>query len=116
MSRDLPPNPNLEHLKKQAKDLLEKLRQQNADATLVDAQHALAREYGFPSWPKLKAHIESAARAAAEIPSADAPKPPSLFERFTMATRQALFLSRYASAPLGRPSIRPEPFRLVAVR
>ena len=55
MSRDLPSNPNLEHLKKQAKALLEKLRQRNADATLVDAQHALAREYGFTSWPKLKA-------------------------------------------------------------
>ena len=34
MSRDLPPNPNLEHLKKQAKALLEQLRQQAADATL----------------------------------------------------------------------------------
>ena len=59
MSRDLPPNPNLEHLKKQAKALLEQLRQANTAATLVDAQHQLAREYGFPSWPKLKAHIES---------------------------------------------------------
>lgn len=64
MSRDLPPNPNLEHLKKQAKALLEKLRQQNADATLVDAQHALAREYGFASWPKLKAHVDAVAASA----------------------------------------------------
>jgi hypothetical protein len=104
MSRDLPPNPNLEHLKKQAKALLEKLRQRNTDVTLVDAQHALAREYGFPSWPKLKAHVES------PIP------PTSLFERFTMATRQALFFSRYESATLGRLRIRPEHVLLGIIR
>jgi hypothetical protein len=106
MSRDLPPNPNLEHLKKQAKALLEKLRQQNPDATLVDAQHALAREYGFPSWPKLKAHVEAS----------PTPKSPGLFDRFTMATRQALFYSRYESATLGRLSIRPEHVLLGVIR
>lgn len=112
MSRDLPPNPNLEHLKKQAKALLEKLRQQNADATLVDAQHALAREYGFSSWPKLKAHLEATAASR----SADAPKPPALFDRLTMATRQALFFSRYESAKLGRLKIRPEHVLLGVIR
>lgn len=107
MSRDLPPNPNLEHLKKQAKALLDTLRQQNADATLVDAQHALAREYGFPSWPKLKAHIAN---------REPGPKPASLFDRFTMATRQALFFSRYESATLGRLTIRPEHVLLGVIR
>ena len=102
MSRDLPPNPNLEHLKKQAKALLEKLRQQNANATLVDAQHALAREYGFPSWPKLKAHVEAGTT--------------SLFDRFTMALKQALFFSRYESATLGRLVIRPEHVLLGVIR
>ena len=106
MSRDLPPNPNLEHLKKQAKALLEKLRLQNANCQLVDAQHALAREYGFPSWPKLKAHIESP----------DPGPRKSLFDRFTMATRQALFFSRYESATLGRLSIRPEHILLGVIR
>ena len=28
-------------------------------AQLADAQHALARDYGFASWPKLKAHVEA---------------------------------------------------------
>ena len=117
MSRDLPPNPNLEHLKKQAKALLEKLRQRNADATLVDAQHTLAREYGFPSWPKLRAHVEAVGNAAPEpAPTAGAPKSPSLFDRFTMATRQALFYSRYESATLGRLSIRPEHVLLGVIR
>ena len=59
MSRDLPARPNLDHLKKQAKELLQTLREQDPDAQLVGAQHALAREYGFPSWPRLKAHVES---------------------------------------------------------
>lgn len=59
MSRNLPPHPNLEHLKKQAKDLLRDLQQQNPDSQLADAQFAIAREYGFASWPKLKAYVES---------------------------------------------------------
>ena len=59
MSRNLPPHPNLEHLKKQAKDLLHDLQQQNPALKLADAQHALAREYSFASWPKLKAYVES---------------------------------------------------------
>jgi hypothetical protein len=58
MSRDLPPRPHLDHLKKQAKELLQSLQQQDAGARLADAQHAIAREYGFASWPRLKAHVE----------------------------------------------------------
>ncbi len=59
MSRNLPPHPNLEHLRKQAKDLLHELQKQNPDLKLADAQHTLAREYGFASWPKLKVYVES---------------------------------------------------------
>jgi len=120
MSRDLPPNPNLEHLKKQAKALLEKLRQQNANATLVDAQHALAREYGFASWPKLKAHIEDRDPGSGiGDPESRVPAPgsrPSLFDRFTMAVRQALFYSRYEASSLGRLRIRPEHVLLGVIR
>ena len=68
MSRQLPARPNLEHLKKQAKALLHELLQQNPSAQLSDAQHLVAREYGFASWPRLKAHIELQARTqAAEV-------------------------------------------------
>lgn len=70
MSRQLPARPNLEHLKKQAKDLLEQLHRTNPAAQLADAQHAIAIEYGFASWPKLKVHIESQrlqARAASPL-------------------------------------------------
>jgi hypothetical protein len=64
MSRNLPTHPNLEHLRKQAKDLLHELQKENPALQLADAQHKLAQEYGFASWPKLKAHIESLSGAA----------------------------------------------------
>jgi ankyrin repeat protein len=57
--RHLPERPSLEQLRKQAKEHLETLRGADPSATLTDAQHALAREYGFDSWPKLVHHIES---------------------------------------------------------
>jgi hypothetical protein len=54
-SRPLPDRPNLRHLKDQAKDLLKA----GAAASIADAQFTIARLYGFASWPKLKARIES---------------------------------------------------------
>ena len=83
--RRLPSNPNLNHLKYQAKDLLkehaahtpemaQRIREFhprfgratdaevfNAQLSLSDAQLAIAREYGFSSWARLKAHIEKPA-------------------------------------------------------
>ena len=80
--RPLPPNPNLDHLKYQARDLLQGHAAHDAavaqlirefhprfaragDAeifaaklSLSDAQLTIARESGFPSWPRLKQHIE----------------------------------------------------------
>ena len=57
--RHLPDRPSLEQLRKQAKETLASLRDANPSATLAAAQHALAREYGFESWPKLVHHVES---------------------------------------------------------
>lgn len=51
----LPDRPNLRHLKDQAKGLLKA----GGAASLADAQLQIARLYGFASWPKLKAHVES---------------------------------------------------------
>ena len=80
--RSLPSDPNLDHLKYQAKDLLkahaacntavaQRLREFHprfdratdvaifdAQLSLSDAQLAIAREYGFPSWTRLKKYIE----------------------------------------------------------
>src|SRR5689334_19301109 len=49
---------NLEQLRKQAKDLLRELKTGRPEAKLADAQLVIAREHGFPSWPKLKAYAE----------------------------------------------------------
>ena len=59
MSRNLPARPNLEYLKNEAKDRLDDLRLADPRAQLADAQYALAREYGFASWPALKTHMDS---------------------------------------------------------
>lgn len=83
MSKQLPPRPSLEQLRKQAKSLLK--GQQAADPhgfacirendarrknlpdkqlaawpfTLADAQLVIAREYGFASWSRLQSHIRA---------------------------------------------------------
>jgi ankyrin repeat protein len=67
--RDLPARPELEQLRRQAKDLLRAARAGDADAlaalsavseriTLASAQLAVAREYGFAAWPALKREVE----------------------------------------------------------
>jgi hypothetical protein len=62
MSRQLPQKPNLAYLKKQAKHLLRSGR----EGKLADAQRALAHEYGFATWAKLKSHVELSALSPAE--------------------------------------------------
>ena len=57
--RRLPDRPSLEQLRKQAREHLETLRAADPSVRLATAQHALAQEYGFDSWPKLVHHVES---------------------------------------------------------
>jgi len=81
-TKPLPGRPSLEHLKHQAKDLLrsprtldvcQRLREFHprfrslsddaivaAPLSLAGAQLAIAREYGFASWSRLKRHVENA--------------------------------------------------------
>ncbi|MFH1566934.1 MAG: hypothetical protein ABIL09_02975 [Gemmatimonadota bacterium] len=82
MSRPLPSQPSLRHLKNEAKKLLKDLEQGDAEAaarisallprltgaaapavraagvTLQEVQHVLAKEYGFPTWADLVAAME----------------------------------------------------------
>jgi ankyrin repeat protein len=53
--QSLPGSPDLRHLKHQAKDLLKS----GQAKSLTAAQFQIARKYGFPSWPKLKAYVDS---------------------------------------------------------
>ena len=69
MSRQLPARPNLEHLRKQAKALLDDLQRTDPSTQLANAQHALAQQYGFASWPKLKADVERQSRRPAQTRS-----------------------------------------------
>jgi ankyrin repeat protein len=76
MSKPLPPRPNLEQLKKQAKAILKGYKEAVPEIvgrfrgyhprwtestrsrfTLSDAQTVIAREHGFDSWSKLKEHV-----------------------------------------------------------
>jgi ankyrin repeat protein len=68
MPAPLPPRPNLEWLRKSAKDRLAAMRRAHPDVCLADAQRALAREYGFASWRALKARIESVTTSPAVAP------------------------------------------------
>jgi len=73
-SASLPSAPSLEQLRKQAKELLRAHRAGDPEALarvaanepgeplkLTGAQHVVAREHGFPSWPRLKAYAERVA-------------------------------------------------------
>ncbi|OIN45869.1 hypothetical protein BLL37_29730 [Pseudomonas azotoformans] len=50
---------NLEQQRKRAKELLPRLKAQDPNATLSQAQWEIARQLGFSSWPKLKAHVDA---------------------------------------------------------
>jgi hypothetical protein len=52
---ELPDRPDLRHLRDQAKELV----RSRVAPTLAGAQFQIARKYGFPSWPKLKHHVEN---------------------------------------------------------
>jgi hypothetical protein len=58
-SSELPDNPNLEWLRKQAKTHLSELRRVNPGAKLSEAQFEIANRYGFSSWRALKKHLDS---------------------------------------------------------
>lgn len=58
--RELPARANLEHLKNEAKQRLKAMRDADPSAKLAQAQFAIARDYGFASWRKLKTHLDAA--------------------------------------------------------
>lgn len=83
-SRALPARPDLEHLKNEAKalhksatsgdpDALQRLRAALGDAPsavaprLADAQRAVAREYGFPTWARLRSHVQASRGGAQAV-------------------------------------------------
>jgi hypothetical protein len=77
MPQHLPSLPNLDHLKKQAKDVLRVARHRSPLWRLTEAQHAVAHGYGFDSWPALKLHVESVRQRRSAASSAREAESPS---------------------------------------
>ncbi|MBL8701598.1 MAG: ankyrin repeat domain-containing protein [Alphaproteobacteria bacterium] len=67
MAQALPARPSLVWLKKAAKERLGTLRESDPGARLFQAQLALARDHGFPSWRALRAQVEAHDPASAAI-------------------------------------------------
>jgi ankyrin repeat protein len=83
MSESLPERPDLEQLRRRAKELREAARRGDTRAlarvarhhrsggrgevTLAAAQLVIARELGFSSWPQLKAAVDAAASTQSEV-------------------------------------------------
>lgn len=59
MPTALPSQPHIDWLKKTAKQRLAALRATDPTAQLAQAQHDVAREYGFANWRALKAHVHT---------------------------------------------------------
>lgn len=57
-SSQLPARASLEYLRKLAKERLREMRLTDREARLSDAQLAIARNHGFPSWRALKAEVD----------------------------------------------------------
>jgi hypothetical protein len=88
-ARPLPPDPSLEHLRRQAKRLRRGVRDRDAGAlaevrefhprgeaaiaafTLADAQVTTARACGFASWAQLKTHLRDIESVTWTPPPAD---------------------------------------------
>lgn len=124
MSLALPSRPNLDHLRKQAKARLHELRARRPDAQLADAQHAVARDYGFASWPKLQAHVRTLSAPppppggpVGGAPSGGEDRPRDHgFTRYTERAKRATFFSRWEAAQFGSRTIEDEHLLLGLLR
>ena len=106
----LPDRPDLDQLRRQARELhraaqagdaaaLRRLRPVSDKLTLSTAQLALAREYGFPSWRRLRDEVERR-RTLLDEPVRDAAGPVPLPDH---ADAGELIAGQYADRPVLRP-------------
>ena len=94
--RPLPDHANLRHLKDQAKDLVKA----GTAASITDAQFRIARLYGFASWPKLKAYVDSLeeiGQLKQAIDTNDIDRVNSMMTRTDAAQRSAWLWQRWAT-------------------
>ena len=111
----LPDYPDLAQLRRQARELLRaaaggdagairRVRQVSEKTTLSTAQLALAREYGFPSWPGLKDEAERRRASAGETAQAgEAAQQRFGSPDYLTAEAGELIEGQYADRPQLRP-------------
>lgn len=121
MSKNLPPTPSQENLKKQAKALLAAHRRGDAHARervaaffardvgefgLRQAQYVIAREYGYPDWERLKimAHVR---RTVTTVIDALPPESRGQGSRFTDTVKRAMGTARREAFRSGAGQITP---------
>jgi Lon protease-like protein len=130
MRKELPVRPNLEHLKSQAKDLLDASRRKDREAlerfrdalpaarganderlaamelALHDAQSVIAREYGFASWAELRARVEAATLSPETL---RAMMEPHLSSPLPSEVQEALLAAAAEPQPREAPLVSPLP-------
>jgi hypothetical protein len=117
----LPDRPDLDQLRRQARELqraaaggdpgaLRRVQQVSAKTTLSAAQLAVAREYGFASWARLKDEAERR-RLSAPVTAQAAPVPTEPWRGVLAADgdddADELIERQYADRPQLRPVLRP---------
>ncbi len=88
--RTLPDSPSLDHLRQQAKDLLQQMRVAELTATLSDAQTVVAEQYGYRTWPDLKAEVD---RRCAAVRTTDASVTAAVAAAFDLGNPQGRLLA-----------------------
>ncbi|HLJ55778.1 MAG TPA: ankyrin repeat domain-containing protein [Chthonomonadaceae bacterium] len=118
-AKSLPDNPDLRHLKDEARDLL----RSGGAQKLSEAQFRTARAYGFASWPRLKAHVDSLGRAGqlkAAIDANDLAAVQDLMTRYPDLHRAPLGYGKDGpltwAAECRVPRVAPGPDRLAIAR
>lgn len=98
----LPERPSLEYLKKLAKDRLPGLRRADPTARLADAQLAVAREHGFPSWRALRTRLTVLEATHGHERSWPAETIPTLFDAIKRGDEPAVQAMLTADPPLAQ--------------
>jgi hypothetical protein len=116
----LPDRPDLDQLRRQARELhraaargdadsLRRLRRVSENVTLSTAQLTLAREYGFPSWRRLRDEVERRRKTTENserpVSGLDASARPESWREVTLTPADAdeLIAGQYADRPQLRP-------------
>ena len=119
MSQSLPAKADVRQLRTQAKELLRSLQTTNPTAKLADAQWEIAKQYGFASWPKLVAEVETPAlieRMKSSIERGDAEELDRLLRRKPALRKQLNEpMFGFDSPPILRASGHREAARLLPV-